>query len=85
MGWRIMPSVAHPFDPETLYEMNKDGNIRVSKGKKFGIFTTEGRHITGEIREADPQLCVWVGNNPDVEQLQARDNRFTERHGFREK
>ena len=80
-----MPSVAHPFDPETLYEMNKDGNIRVSKGKKFGIFTTEGRHITGEIREADPQLCVWVGNNPDVEKLQARDNRFTERHGFREK
>ncbi len=80
-----MPSVTHPFDPETLYEMNKDGNIRVSKGKKFGIFTTEGRHITGEIREADPQLCVWVGNNPDVEKLQARDNRFTERHGFREK
>ena len=59
-----MASHTHPFDKETLYELDEDGNIRLSKGNSVGIFTTEGRHISGDIREADPQLCVWVGNNP---------------------
>ena len=60
-----MSSLTHPFDPETLYELDEDGNVRLSKGNSVGIFTNEGRHISGDIRFADPQLCVWVGNNPD--------------------
>ena len=59
-----MATTTHPFDPSITYEMIEEGNIRLSQGDKFGIFTNEGRHISGEIREADPQLCVWVGNNP---------------------
>jgi len=31
------------------------------------VFTREGRHLSGDIRHADPQLCVWVGNNPGQE------------------
>lgn len=62
-----MARLTHPFDPETLYELNEDGNIRLSNGNKVGIFTHEGRYLSGDIREADPQLCVWVGNNPDPE------------------
>ncbi len=60
-----MASLYHPFDTDMLYELTDDGHIRVSGGGKSGIFTTEGRHVSGELREADPQLCVWVGNNPD--------------------
>ncbi len=60
-----MSTLTHPFDPETLYELDANGNVRLTKAGKVGIFTTEGRHISGDIREADPQLCVWVGNNPD--------------------
>ena len=60
--------LTHPFDPETLYQLTEDGNIRVSKGTSHGIFTDQGKHLSGDIREADPQLCVWVGNNPEPEE-----------------
>ena len=60
-----MPSMTHPFDPETLYQLDDDGNIRVSRGNSVGIFTNEGIHISGDLKQADPQLCVWLGNNPD--------------------
>ena len=62
-----MPSMKHPFDPESLYQFDDEGNIRVSNGNQCGVFTREGRHLSGDIRQADPQLCVWVGNNPGQE------------------
>ncbi len=62
-----MADMTHPFDTETLYELIEDGNVRLSNGDKVGIFTNEGRYLSGDIREADPQLCVWVANNPDPE------------------
>lgn len=62
-----MASITHPFDPDTLYQLDDEGHIRVSNGNQVGIFTTEGVFISGDIRQADPQLCVWVGNNPDPE------------------
>jgi len=58
-------SHTHPFDPETLYELDDNGNIQLTNGNRVGVFTNEGRHISGDIREADPQLCVWIANNPD--------------------
>lgn len=60
-----MANQTHPFDPEMLYELTDDGHIRVSGRGKSGVFTTEGQHVSGDLREADPQLCVWVGNNFD--------------------
>ena len=62
-----MPSIKHQFDPESLYQVDDEGNIRVSNGNQWGVFTREGRHLSGDIRHADPQLCVWVGNNPGQE------------------
>lgn len=70
-----MASLRHPFDPDTLYELTSDGTIRVSNGKTFGIFTTKGQHISGDLRQADPQLCVWVGNNPDANTQQMESGR----------
>lgn len=58
-------SLAHPFDPECLYELMEDGNVRVRRAGKEGVFSPAGVHISGEIREADPQVCVWVNNVPD--------------------
>ena len=60
-----MASMYHPFDTEALYQVDEDGNIRVSRGNTVGIFTAQGIHLAGELKQADPQLCVWVGNNPD--------------------
>ena len=58
-------SIQHPFDPESLYELTDDGQVRVTRGASEGLFTAEGVHVGGEIRQADPQLCVWICNNPE--------------------
>ena len=60
-----MTSIIHPFDTEALYQLDEDGNIQVTRGNSVGVFTPEGVHISGDIKQADPQLCVWIGNNPD--------------------
>ena len=44
-----MASMYHPFDKETLYELNDDGNIRVTRGNGVGIFSPEGVHLSGEV------------------------------------
>ena len=55
-----MHGIIHPFS-QALYEQDGKGNIRVSTEGKWGLFTLGGRHIEGEIRECDPQICGWVG------------------------
>jgi hypothetical protein len=50
----------HPFSGAT-YEQDGNGNVRVSKGEESGLFRPDGTWIEGEIFEADPQLCGWVG------------------------
>lgn len=52
-------STRHPFT-HALYEKQPDGNVRVTDGTRQGLFRPDGRWISGELREADPQLCVWV-------------------------
>lgn len=60
-----MASLYHPFDTDHLYEMTEDGNIKITTPNKQGIFTDQGIYISGDLKQADPQLCVWVANNPD--------------------
>lgn len=67
-----MANHTHPFDAEMFYELQEDGTIRVSGRGVEGIFTNEGRHVSGELKQADPQLCVWVANNPDPEKVLSR-------------
>ncbi len=70
-----MASMTHPFDEEALYQATEDGNIKITRGNSMGIFTAEGVHISGDLRHADPQLCVWVGNNPDPSEGYQRPGR----------
>ena len=64
----------HPFDSETQYELLDDGTMRLTRGDQHGIFTGEGVYISGDIRQADPQLCVWISNvpNPDTQLATSR-------------
>ena len=55
-----MNGVRHPFSG-ALYERDGEGAVKVTLGHRIGRFTREGRWISGELREADPQLCNWVG------------------------
>jgi hypothetical protein len=52
--------MVHPFS-KALYEQDGNGNVRVSLTGKVGLFTADGRYVEGDIYEADPQLCGWVG------------------------
>lgn len=72
-----MASLYHPFDTEALYQVDEDGNIRVTRGNSVGIFTSEGIHLSGDLKQADPQLCVWVGNNPDPSSAFQRPGKTT--------
>ncbi|MBM4203875.1 MAG: hypothetical protein FJ194_06960 [Gammaproteobacteria bacterium] len=53
----------HPFSG-ALYEVDIGGNVMVREGKIEGLFDSSGRWLSGELRQADPQLCVWITNNP---------------------
>ena len=57
-----MLGIKHPFSG-ALYEQDGNGNILVTlaDGSRSGTFAIDGRHISGELRECDPQLCGWVG------------------------
>ncbi len=66
-------STRHPFDG-SLYELQPDGNIKITDGDRQGLFGSDGQWISGELRESDPQLCVWVGNNPEMEQAPDSDS-----------
>ena len=52
--------IRHPLT-RLQYERQDDGTIRVSDDKgREGLFDKEGRWISGERKEADPMMCVWV-------------------------
>jgi hypothetical protein len=55
-----MLGMRHPFT-KALYEQDGDGNVRVTLDGTYGLFRPDGSWIEGEIFEADPQLCGWVG------------------------
>ncbi len=55
-----MLGMKHPFT-RALYEQDGNGNVRVSLNGRTGLFRPDGSWIEGEIYEADPQLCGWIG------------------------
>ena len=55
-----MNGLRHPYT-NALYEQDGEGNIRVTRDGKVGIFRIDGSWISGELRDCDPQLCNWVG------------------------
>ena len=54
-----MLGIRNPFS-QALYEQDGEGNILVTDGERSGLFTSEGRWLSGDLRECDPQLCNWV-------------------------
>ncbi len=55
-----MHGLRHPFT-KVLYEQDGNGNILVTDGDKSGLFRRDGSYIEGDLREADPQMCNWIG------------------------
>jgi len=55
-----MRSIRHPLSG-ALYDLQADGNVRVEKGGKAGLFRADGSYVSGDIYFADPHMCVWIG------------------------
>jgi hypothetical protein len=66
-------STRHPFSG-ALYELADDGTVIITDGERRGVFDAHGRWLSGDVEECDPQLCVWVANNPETEQPPASDS-----------
>ena len=60
MGEPASGGVLHPFT-RALYERIDAERVRVTLAGKTGVFAPDGRWLEGELREADPQLCGWLG------------------------
>lgn len=44
-----------------MYEVTDGGNVEVTAPDgTSGLFTPDGRWISGELRHADPHLCTWL-------------------------
>ncbi|MDG2028984.1 MAG: hypothetical protein P8J50_17945 [Acidimicrobiales bacterium] len=65
----------HPFT-RALYQRDDDhdGMVRVTDGDRWGRFTSDGRWVEGDIREADPQLCGWVAGPKMVHHRISKDH-----------
>ncbi len=70
-------STRHPFGG-ALYELQPDGNVVITDGDRQGLFGPDGQWISGELRESDPQLCVWVANNPELAQAAESDSHLAQ-------
>ena len=55
-----MLGLKHPFT-RALYEQDGEGNVRVTHNGRVGVFRVDGTWIEGDIFEADPQMCGWIG------------------------
>ncbi len=58
-GGRVSGGIRHPFT-RALYEPDGEGGVRVTHGSAVGRFGRDGRWVEGELREADPELCLWI-------------------------
>lgn len=55
-----MSGARHPFTG-WLYEPADNGNVKVTtKDGREGLFTIDGKWISGTLRECDGQVCHWV-------------------------
>lgn len=55
-----MGSIRHPLSG-AVYDLEADGTIKVEKDGLVGIFRSDGSYLSGEIFNADPHLCAWIG------------------------
>jgi hypothetical protein len=50
----------HPLSGGT-YRSQEDGLVRVEEDGRVGLFHPDGRWHSGELRDADLHLLLWVG------------------------
>ncbi len=67
-----MRDIRHPLSG-AIYGLDDDGNVKVTKDDLWGTFNSSGVWQAGAIKSADPHLCQWIGNRPDLALVRHRD------------
>ena len=49
----------HPLSG-AIYDVGDDGLVHVDLDGKVGVFTATGDWVSGDLHQADPQLCGWL-------------------------
>jgi hypothetical protein len=52
-------SAEHPLT-RARYEAEGPNAVRVTSAGTWGLFDRTGAWIEGELRQADPQMCIWL-------------------------
>ncbi len=56
-----MRTIKHPLSG-AVYDLDVNGNIQVAAADgRQGVFDAHGVWISGDLRQADPHLCLWIG------------------------
>jgi hypothetical protein len=56
-----MVALRHPMSG-TLYSQREGRQVVVGEGSDHGLFTAEGRWISGTRRTADAEMCRWLAD-----------------------
>lgn len=64
-----MTVLKHPISG-ALYKLRDDGLVDVENNGLQGVFHFNGRHHSGDLRRADPQILLWIAGP----QLPVEDN-----------
>jgi len=57
----------HPLT-RAQYQAEGPNLVRVADGDKWGLFDRFGGWIEGELRQCDPQMCIWLAGLVIVEE-----------------
>jgi hypothetical protein len=49
--------------------------VEVENNGLSGVFRSDGRHVDGDIRQADPHLCLWIAGPQLPDAATVRRNR----------
>lgn len=72
-------SMRHPVSGATYTD--RDGRVEVLAGGRRGLFTRTGQWIEGELRQADPHMCLWIAGHAFGDSVPFRNQRLQENHG----
>ncbi len=54
-----MPQLKHPLTG-AMYTLRPDGLVDVENNELRGVFYFDGRYHSGELRQADPHMLLWL-------------------------
>jgi len=69
-----MTVLQHPMSG-AIYSLREDGFVEVENNGLSGVFAFNGEYQSGELRQADPHMLLWLAGPQLPEEFNVRRNR----------